>query len=87
MSLFQSASRVGHPMAMLSLAEIYESSQQSNDNFLLPLAYYMLAARFGEEEASAGIARVKARADQSIVDKAQAYSVAWKPGKAMPEEI
>ncbi|MGX9782215.1 DUF3857 domain-containing protein [Janthinobacterium lividum] len=86
-SLFRSAAKVGHSMAMLSLAEIYESSQRSNENLMLPLAYYMLAARFGEDEAKAGIERLKARADQPTVDKAEAHAAAWKPGKAMPEEI
>jgi TPR repeat protein/transglutaminase-like putative cysteine protease len=87
MALFRRASKVGHSMAMLSLAEIYEKNQQGIENSLLPLAYYMLAARFGEDEAKAGLERVKARSDQTTVDKAQAYVAAWKPGKAMPEEI
>lgn len=87
MALYRRAGQGGHSTAMLSLGEMYESSKAGKENTTLPLAYFMLAARLGQDEAKAGVERLKAKADQATVEKLQAYVAAWKPGKAMPEEI
>jgi TPR repeat protein len=86
MDLYRQAAQLGHPTAMLNLAELYENYPPAGKGAFLPLAYYMLATKYGLQDANEGLARLRASADAATVDKAQTYSTAWKPGKAMPEE-
>jgi TPR repeat protein/transglutaminase-like putative cysteine protease len=86
MELYRNAARLGHSTAMLSLAELYENDTRSTRQANLPLMYYMLAAKYGQAEAQAGVQRLSASSDPAAVEKARAYTLAWKPGKAMPEE-
>lgn len=84
--LYRRAAQLGHPSAMLNLAELYEAEIEAKKNAFLPLAYVMLANRYGEKDAGAALERLSARADKASLEKARDYSAAWKPGKAMPEE-
>lgn len=84
MTLYRDAARLGHPIAMLNIAELYENGAAKEA--YLPLVYYMLADRFGQAEAQAAVQRLTAKADPAAVEKARAYTLAWKPGSAMPEE-
>ena len=86
MSLYRRAAQMGHSSAMLNLAEIYETSPLVKKSVFLPLAYYMLASKYGSPEADEGLKRLKASSDPATIEKAQTYASAWKPGKAMPEE-
>jgi TPR repeat protein/transglutaminase-like putative cysteine protease len=86
MDLYRRAAQIGHPSAMLNLAEIYEASQQGKNRPFLPLAYYMLANKFGLADANEGLGRVKSIADPATIEKAHSFVSTWKPGKAMPEE-
>jgi TPR repeat protein len=86
MELYRNAARLGHPIAMLSLAELYENTAGGAKTAHLPLMYFMLASKYGQAEAQAGVQRLSASSDPAAVEKARAYTLAWKPGKAMPEE-
>jgi TPR repeat protein/transglutaminase-like putative cysteine protease len=86
MSLYRRAAQMGHSSAMLNLAEIYETSPLVKKSAYLPLAYYMLASKYGAPQADEGLNRVKASSDSATIEKAQTYVATWKPGKAMPEE-
>jgi TPR repeat protein/transglutaminase-like putative cysteine protease len=86
MELYRNAARLGHPIAMLNLAELYENAAGAGKEAYLPLVYYMLASKYGQAEAQAGVQRLSASGDPAAVAKARAYTLAWKPGKAMPEE-
>ena len=86
MDLYRDAARLGHATAMLSLAELYEQETRDAKQAGLPLMYYMLAAKYGQAEAQSGVQRLSAGNDPAAVEKARAYTLAWKPGKALPEE-
>ena len=87
MALYRDAARLGHPIAMLNLAELYENAGRAGKDAYFPLAYYMLADKYGQAEAQAGLQRLSASSDPAAVEKARTYTLAWKPGKAMPEEF
>lgn len=73
---------VTQAMAMLNLAQFHEEKKKE----FAPLAYYMLASKYGLHDADEGLQRMKRLAAPAMLEKAQAYVAAWKPGSAMPEE-
>lgn len=82
MDLYRRAAQMGHPLAMLNLAEFHEAKKEK----FVPLAYYMLASKYGLHDAAEGLQRMKQQAAAETLEKAQGYIAAWKPGDAMPEE-
>ncbi|MDL2357659.1 MAG: hypothetical protein QFF03_20585 [Pseudomonadota bacterium] len=52
----------------------------------LPLAYCMLAGKYGLRDADEGLQRLKLRADAASIEQARTVVAAWKPGQAMPAE-
>jgi len=86
-ALLRGAAQMGHTFAMVNLAGFYENHPPAEKPELLPLAYYLLASKYGEREASAGLERMKAKAAEEVQAAAQQFVSKWKPGQAMPEEI
>lgn len=82
MELYRRAAQMGHALAMLNLAQFHEEKKEE----FAPLAYYMLASKYGLHDADEGLQRMKRLAAPAMLEKAQAYVAAWKPGSAMPEE-
>jgi hypothetical protein len=85
-SLLRSAAQMGHTFAMVNLGNYYENNPAADKPEFLPLAYYLLASKYGESEATVGLARVKAKAPPEVLAAAQTFVTKWSPGQAMPEE-
>ncbi len=85
-SLLRGAAQMGHTFAMVNLAGYYENNPPADKPEFLPLAYYLLANKYGEREANEGMARVKAKAAPEVLAAAQSFVSKWKPGQAMPED-
>jgi TPR repeat protein len=88
MELYRNAARLGHSIAMLNLAELYENKLPAGaaNTRYMTLVYYMLANKYGQADAQAGVQRLSAASDAAVLEKARAYTLAWKPGQALPEE-
>lgn len=84
--LLRRAAQMGNPTAMISLAELYETTPPTEKPVFLSLAYYLLASKYGMADADDGLKRMKSLAEPAVLEAAQSYVSGWKPGKAMPEE-
>jgi TPR repeat protein/transglutaminase-like putative cysteine protease len=84
--LLRRAAQMGNPTAMISLAELYETTPPAEKPVFLSLAYYLLASKYGMADADDGLKRMKSLAEPAVLEAAQSYVSGWKPGKAMPEE-
>lgn len=87
LDLYRQAAQLGSIPAMMNLAELHEQNAAGTTSRFIPLAYYMLAARFGMREADEGVQRLKTKTDPETIEKAQKFAASWKPGKAMPEQV
>jgi hypothetical protein len=86
MALYRNAAQLGNIPAMLNLAELHAARSGESASRFVPLAYYMLASRFGLKEATEGLQRLKEKTDPETIQKAQKFAAGWKPGKAMPDD-